>query len=130
MKTLFDPPLQPEPFDAPAPVRHDGATFDPALDADRQRSIQERFDAWLDENPVAYELFKQFAEQARRAGRKRYSADAILHRLRWHVNVELRPVDGEEWRCNDHFSSRLARKLIEDDPSFANFFELRELKSA
>lgn len=93
------------------------------------RSIQDRFEHWLEANPHVFELFKQFARQARAAGRRRYSADAILHRIRWHVNVEMAPVDGEEWKCNDHYSSRLARKLIEQDASFANFFELRELRS-
>lgn len=83
----------------------------------------ERFDA---DNPKVYQLFKRFAAEARAAGHKRYSSDAILHRIRWHVSVE---TIGCEFKINDHFSSRFARKLIGDDASFAEFFELRTLKS-
>lgn len=93
-------------------------------------SIQERFEIWIQANPHVFELFRQFALQARAAGRKRYSADAIAHRLRWHINVEMQPVEGEEWRINDHFTSRLARRLVQVDPSFDGFFTLRDLKSA
>lgn len=89
-------------------------------------SIRDRFERFHAENPAVYRLFRQFAHDAKRAGRTRFSADAILHRIRWFVSVE---TVGEEYKLNDHYSAMYARKLIEDEPEFAGFFELRKTRS-
>lgn len=94
-----------------------------------RRSIDERFEAFHTENPKVFELFCRFADEARRTGRTRYSADAILHRLRWHLEIEVRDT-GEEFALNNDFTSRYARLLIEEDPSFDGFFELRKLRES
>lgn len=96
---------------------------------DKNRDIiAERFAEFDAANPEVWELFKRFARQARDAGRGRYSADAILHRIRWHVAIETRSNDG--FKINDHFSAMYARKLIAEDRTFAGFFETRVRKSA
>lgn len=53
----------------------------------------------------------------------RYSADAILHRIRWLTNIE---TSDAKFRVNDHWSAFYARMLLKDDPSFTGFFELRK----
>lgn len=93
---------------------------------DHNPSIDERFREFDRENPHVFRLFERFAREVREAGHTRYSADAILHRIRWHCNVEIRSHD---FKINDHFSSRYARLLVETDQSFANFFEFRRLRS-
>lgn len=93
------------------------------------RTIQERFEQFLAQNPHVFALFRRFAEQARQAGKRRYSADALLHRLRWHIDIELQATEGEEFRLNNNYSSRLSRKLVELDPTFEGFFETRKLKA-
>lgn len=56
-------------------------------------------------------------------GFERYSADAILHRIRWHWRVER----GERgFKCNDHWTAPLARWFLERNPKAKGFFELRE----
>lgn len=73
-------------------------------------------------NPHVYEAFKRFAREAQ--GKvARYSADAILHRIRWFSTIE---TNDPAWKLNDHWSAFYARKLLKDDPSFAGFFELRK----
>lgn len=94
---------------------------------DDDRSIQERFDVFIKDNPSVYELFKKFAWQAREAGLMRISSDDIIHRIRWWTKVEIR--SREPFKINDHFSSRFARKLIQDDPTFERYFETRRLKA-
>lgn len=78
-------------------------------------------------NPHVYELFVQFAKQVRATGRSKYSADAVMHRIRWHLNVETRSFDG--FKINNNFASRYARLLIAEQPDFEGFFELRKIKS-
>jgi hypothetical protein len=92
-------------------------------------TIAERFAAWIEANPHAFELFRQFALEAMAAGQRRFSADAIVQRIRWHMAVEMVRTDGLPFKINDHYSAHLARMLIESDPRFIGFFELRQLRS-
>lgn len=93
---------------------------------DTRRAIQDQFESFDKANPRVWELFVRFAEQAKAAGQKRYSSDAILHRIRWHINIE---THGDDFKINNNFSSRYARKLVAERPEFEGFFSLRELKS-
>ncbi len=91
------------------------------------RSIDDRFKEFMEKHPAAYELFKRFAWQLRHAGRRRFSADAIIQRIRWECWIG--EMEEEDFKFNDHFTSRFARKLIAEDSSFEGFFETRKLKS-
>lgn len=60
-------------------------------------------------------------------GFKKYSADAILHRLRWHHHVELGDA---AFKLNDHWTAPLARWFMNRNPKAGKFFELRERAAA
>jgi hypothetical protein len=92
----------------------------------RKLTLQERFDEWARENPDVIGHFLRFAREARNAGFERYGVKAIAERVRWHVLVEKR---GAEFAINNSFMSRLARLLVERDPSLEGMFEFRKLKS-
>jgi hypothetical protein len=70
-------------------------------------------------------LFESYALQAVKAGVARYSADAILHRIRWHHQVEK---GNRDWKANNNWTSALARWFIAKHPDKAGFFETRKLK--
>lgn len=93
---------------------------------DNPDSIDERFWAYHQKRPEVYRLFQELADTLRSRGRSRYSADAILHRIRWHYHVER--SDGD-FKINDHFSSRYARLLMRNRPEYNGFFETRRLRS-
>jgi hypothetical protein len=96
---------------------------------DQRDTIQERFDRFDAAHADVYALFKQFATQLLAAGRERYSADAILQRVRWHYATSgVEEATG--LKLNDQYSSRYARKLMREDGRFVGFFELRRLRSA
>lgn len=96
---------------------------------DESPSIQTRFFRFDERNPHVYRLFKRFAEEVLRAGHSHYSADAILHRIRWHLSVETVNPNPDTYKINDHFSSRYARKLMDEDERFRGFFTTRRLQS-
>lgn len=54
---------------------------------------------------------------------KRYSADAILHRIRWHFTIERRD---RAFKCNNNWTAPLARWWLERHPEHSEFFETRE----
>jgi len=71
--------------------------------------------------------FESLALELRGAGFRRYSADAILHRIRWHWQVER---GDREFKCNDHWTAPLARWFMRRNPEAGKFFELRERAAA
>lgn len=76
-------------------------------------------------NPGVWLLFKDFTLAAIKAGRKTYSADAILHRIRWHTEIE---TTGPVYKINDHFSAYYARKFLNFYPEREGFFITRALR--
>lgn len=70
-------------------------------------------------------LFEKLALGVSKAGHARYSADAILHRIRWHFQIEK---GDREFKCNDHWTAPLSRWFLARHPNLAatKFFETRE----
>ena len=92
----------------------------------KRMTVQERFEIFDENHPEVWRLFVKFAQQVRAAGRGKYSARASIHRIRGHYAVN--PERDEGFKINDVFSARYARKLIDHDATFAELFELRELR--
>jgi hypothetical protein len=88
--------------------------------AERLRAEFERFHA---ENPYVYSLFERFAFDAIRAGRKRFSAHAVIHRIRWYTQVETKSRDG--FKINNNWFPFYARLFMRDHPEHEGFFCLR-----
>lgn len=93
----------------------------------RGRTIQERFELFDRAHPDIYALFRQYAYELLRAGRKRYGAKSIIERIRWHMATSGK--QDEDWKINNVYTSRYVRKLVEEHPEFEGFFELRKLQS-
>lgn len=56
-------------------------------------------------------------------GFARYSADALLHQVRWHWQVER---GDRGFKVNNNWSAPLARWFLARNQKAAGFFELRE----
>jgi hypothetical protein len=69
------------------------------------------------------DLFEKLAFDVHRVGLVRYSARAILHRIRWHHRIERGDI---HFKVNNNYSARLARWFMEKHPYMDGFFELRE----
>jgi len=71
------------------------------------------------------QLFEELALKVRAKGWERYSARAILHRIRWEFQVER---DHREFKCNNNWTPRMARWLMAKHLHMDGFFEIRELR--
>lgn len=69
------------------------------------------------------DLFETLALSVHKTGFARFSADAVLHRIRWHHQVDRGDRD---FKCNNNWTAPLARWFISRHPELATFFELRE----
>lgn len=54
---------------------------------------------------------------------KRYSADAILHQIRWHFAIDR---GRRGFKANNNWTATLARWFMSSHPELPNFFETRE----
>lgn len=88
--------------------------------------IDEDFKRFHAENPQVYSLLVQFSRVAKESGRKRFGIRMIWERMRWYVAIETK---GDEYKLNDHWHSRYARLIMEQEPDLAGFFETRELRA-
>ena len=92
------------------------------VDNERARAFRE----FHRENPHVYELFKRFAFEVIRAGRPRYSARTIFHRIRWHTDIETKSDDG--FKICDHHSPYYARLFAEDYPKYKHIFSYKHVE--
>lgn len=69
------------------------------------------------------DLFETLALRVSEKGHKRYSADALLHRIRWHFSIDKGDM---AFKANNNWTAPLARWFLASHPDKPGFFELRE----
>jgi len=79
----------------------------------------EQYDA---QNPAVWQMFNQFTFDVIRSGHRRFSADSILHRIRWETTV----IATGHYKINNNFSADYARKFMREFPQYNGFFEMRK----
>jgi hypothetical protein len=84
---------------------------------------QRKFRRYLEKNPIVWHLFKSFTFDRINKGYEKYSADSILHRIRWESPVSN--SKSGEYKINNNISSYMARRFIRKHPKHFDFFELR-----
>lgn len=67
-------------------------------------------------------LFEKLALQVFAAGFEHYSADEILHRIRWHHHVD---VGDRSFKCNNNWTAPLSRWFMLKHPEVGRFFRIR-----
>lgn len=72
-------------------------------------------------------LFEGLAIALHAQGYSRFSADAILHRIRWEMNIDR---GDRAFKVNNDHAAPLARWFMARNPRCGKFFELRERISA
>jgi hypothetical protein len=91
------------------------------------RSIQQAFEEFHAAHPEVYEYLVRLAFEAYQRGYRHYGIGALWERMRWHFQIEQN-MD-EEFKLNNNYRSRYARKIIAQHPELEDFFELRTLRA-
>lgn len=89
-------------------------------------SIQERFERFHEENPFVYSSLLDLARHIKNKGYKHYSMDGLMHVARFEIRMQ---TSDPNFKINNNYSSRYARKMIAEYPEFDGFFSIRELKT-
>jgi hypothetical protein len=89
-------------------------------------TIQEQFEDFDARHPdVKYEIARR-AKRLRSVGWKHYGIHAIWEAMRYDRALH---GTGDEYKLNDHFTSRYARLVMREWDELRGFFELRVLKA-
>lgn len=93
----------------------------------RADQIFSRFKKFHIANPQIWLLFQRFAFEVINRGYEHYSADAIFHRIRWHVDIETK--SDERVKLNDHYPAYYARLFCLAHKDHADLFNMRKRTS-
>lgn len=85
------------------------------------------FDKFHNENPRVYQLFERFTLEAISRGHGHYSADAIMHRVRWETSIS---TTDPEFKINNNHVAFYARMFMDNNPERVGFFETRQRKNS
>jgi hypothetical protein len=92
--------------------------------------IQTHFEEFDKENPWVYkELVKLLHEARDTKGYPRWSVDGAFHVLRWERAGSTVYDPNSQWKLNDHYTSRYARKILKYNPDLEGFIRTRPLRS-
>jgi hypothetical protein len=92
-----------------------------------ESEIQIGFERDMRERPFVYTELVKLAKLAQSRGWKHYGIGSLYEVLRWHRHIEYGP--DEDFKLNNNFRSRYARKIMDDNPELRDFFETRKLTS-
>lgn len=93
---------------------------------EHEQTIEARFWAFHAQHPDVYAEIVRRAHLAQARG-LRVGIRTIWEAMRWDYTIER---GAEAYKLNDHFTSRYARLIIDQEPDLSGFFELREIRSA
>lgn len=94
----------------------------------RHEEIRDSFIAYHAAHPEVWDLFARLTRDRIGRGYKHYSADAILHRIRWELSQPTYEA-GEEFKINNNFAAFYARWFMREFPQHDGFFRTRALTS-
>ena len=97
--------------------------------ADR-RSLQTRYAEWRAsaDGEAVYLNVRERALALRRRGWRHFGIGALWEAARYDWALRVGP-DATGVKVNNDYRSRMARELMEQEPTLAGFFETRELRS-
>lgn len=85
-----------------------------------------QFETFDSENPKVWELFEKYAKQLIDKGVNHWSADNILHKIRFETRLE---TNDPNYKINNNYSAFYARKFARIYPKHKDFFEFRKSKA-
>jgi hypothetical protein len=94
----------------------------------RLMKIQDRFEEFDRANPEVYSAIVKFARQAKGNGFSSYGMKSVWERMRWHFQFEKQM--GDDFKLNNNYCSRYARKVMQHEADLSDFFETRRLRAA
>lgn len=94
--------------------------------SDEDASIRARFEDFDKQNPHVFEALKRICLDMQAQGMRQWGIKAAWEDLRWHSSLR---TNGATLKLPNDFHSYYSRKLMDEVPELAGFFECRELRT-
>jgi hypothetical protein len=102
--------------------------MDPIIETPKQDlSIEERFRLFDQANPHVYQVLEQLALALAARGRQRIGVKMLWETLRYRYAMQTNGED--EYKLNNDYTGRYARKLVAQHPELDSLIERRQLKA-
>jgi hypothetical protein len=85
-----------------------------------------KFQKFDEDNPKVLEELVKMTRELVAQGHNKVGMQMLFEVIRW--RTMMRTTD-EDYKINNNYASRYARKLMDEYPEFRGMFNLRELKS-
>jgi hypothetical protein len=90
------------------------------------KDLLSEFQQFDEANPMIWDYFVRFADEAIRHGRTRLSVSLIIERIRWEVDIVTNSED--DFKLNNNHRPYYARKWLSLHPEMPGFFETRRVR--
>ena len=94
--------------------------------AEEGETIEERFTRFHEANPHVYKALRDMALSLKRRGIQHYGIAALFEVLRFSSMMQ---TAGDGFKLNNDYRALYARRLMEEEPELAGFFELRQRRA-
>jgi len=93
------------------------------------RSIQQQFEEFHARHPDVYRTLCRLARRAKGAGRSKIGMRMLFEVIRWEWIIAGLPDEAEEFKLNNNYISRYARRIMAQEPDLEGFFPIRALRA-
>lgn len=96
-------------------------------DPDPTLTIADRFETFHADNPWVFQALEALTQGWLAKGHRRVGVKQMFEVIRWQYGMT---TGDQGFRCNNDFTSRYARLLIDRHPEWADAIETRRLRAA
>jgi hypothetical protein len=96
------------------------------FDQEKETAAEQRFREFDEKNPAVYKNIIRLTRDLLARGHKRVGMQMIFEVIRWQSMLR---TEGDQFKMNNNYASRYARKAMEEFPEFDGVFEIRKLQS-
>lgn len=107
---------------------NDGTLFDTLVYGPDLGSIEDNFNQFHKDNPWVYYKLVDMTYDMKQRGRTKIGMGMLFEVLRWEFFRDTNDVSSE-FKLNNNYRSRYARKIMADYKALDGMFETRELQS-
>lgn len=99
-----------------------------AFDFTQAITPAEKFDEYHRLNPQVYSALEQMARDLINKGRRKVGIKMLMEVLRWNYQMQTQDPNSD-FKINNNYAPYYARLLIQNNPTWADVFELRTIRS-
>ena len=92
-------------------------------------SLETEFFSYHADNPQIYQYVDRLAQQAIRAGYRKFAIATIWEKIRWEILINTRSNANADFKLPNNHRAYYARMWMRNNPKYGDFFQTCRLRS-